>query len=107
MIKLEIMDNRTIIEVETDYAPYKIIKFNVDGQAIELELSNANYEDLGNAMFPDGIMPEDFNKKVEMLNSLIEELSPVLDKEQSDWCLSKVTYDRDKDFVYFEAMEVE
>jgi hypothetical protein len=103
---LKIMDNRTTIEIDKDIPSYISINFNLGTSLTELMLSPANFEDLGNKMFPDGIMPEDFNKKVDMLNLLLEELSPVRDKENPDWRISKAEYNTTVDEIYYESEEV-
>jgi hypothetical protein len=106
MNKIEIMDNRTTIEVDKTLPSYTLINFNLGTSLIELMLSPSNFEDLGNKLFPKGLMPDTFADKVDMLNELLEELSPVIDINDTDWCISKVTYNHDADTIYYESEEI-
>jgi hypothetical protein len=108
MTKVEILDNRTTIEVEgaKERVGHKTITFKEGTSYFELMISDCNYDDLGSKMFPDGIMPEDFNKKVDMLNQLLEEIGPIIDAMDTDRGINKVTYDVEVDTVYYESEEV-
>jgi hypothetical protein len=105
--KVEIMDIHTTIEVENGDTPIgdKTITFKDGTSTLVLELSSANYTDLGNKLFPKGLMPDTFTDKLDMLNALIEELGPIIDSNDTDWHISKVTYNHDMDTVYYESEE--
>jgi hypothetical protein len=106
MTRVEILDNRTTIEVDKDIPSYTAIEFKLNGQAIcELMLSPANFEDLGNKLFPKGLMPDTFADKLDMLNELIEDLGPIFDNNDKDYSINKVTYDEDSDNLYFDVID--
>jgi hypothetical protein len=100
---LMIKDIHTTIEVENGDTPIgdKTITFKDWTSSIVLELSSANYEDLGNKLFPKGLMPDTFTDKLDMLQNLIEDIGPVFDNNDKDWCIDKVTYNEEEDKVYF------
>lgn len=113
--KIDLMNNKTSIDV-TDAQllvdNFKTITFREGtfehGHSYTyLEISDDNFNELGQKMFPDGLIPDDFHKKIAMMNQLIEELEDIQDKEQPDWELSKVYYNEETDTVFFDTKEVE
>ena len=94
------------INIEFDSVLDKIT-FGQRSNTTELNLSKDNLEELRQKLSPDGLIPEDFHKKIAMMNRLIEELEDIRDKEQPDWELSTVYYDEEHDTVLFDCKEVE
>jgi hypothetical protein len=95
------------IEIEVDNVLDKIT-FGQRSNTLELNLSKDNMNELGQKMFPDGLIPDDFHKKIAMLNQLIEELEDIQDVQQPEYELSKVWYEGgDVDRIYFDCKEVE
>lgn len=109
LTKIDISNIRTNIEVTNANLPsdnFKTIEIKEGDSYIALEISDDNYNELGQKMFPDGLMPDDFHKKIHMMNQLIEELEDIRDKENPDWELSKVYYNEEADTVFFDTKEV-
>jgi hypothetical protein len=108
--KIDVMDIKTNISV-TDAGwtidNIKTIEFIEGTSSISLELSEPNYLELGQKMFPDGLMPESFEKKLDMLNALIEDLVSIKDSNDHDWELSQARYNGEDDEIYFDVKEVQ
>ena len=95
------------IGIEVDNVLDKIT-FGQRSNTLELNLSKDNMNELGQKMFPQGLIPDDFPMKIVMLNQLIEELEDIRDKENPDWELKSVYYvGGDVDSTFFDTKEVE
>jgi hypothetical protein len=108
LTKIDLMNNRTSIEV-TDAKMiidnFHTIEFKDGESYIALEISEDNYNELGQKMFPQGLIPDDFSMKIIMLNQLIEELEYIEDRENKGFYLKKVSYDEETDNIYFDCEE--
>lgn len=108
--RTEIMGKKVTVEI-TDAGcivdNFKTITFREGDNYHYIEISDDNYNELGQKMFPDGLIPDDFHKKIAMMNQLIEELEDIQDVQQPDYELSKVWYEGgDVDRIYFDCKEV-
>jgi hypothetical protein len=107
--RTEIMSNKVTVEI-TDAGMivdnFKTITFREGDNYNYIEISDENYNELGQKMFPDGLIPDDFHKKIAMLNQLIEELEDIQDVENPDWELRNIWYDQEKDTIFFDCKEV-
>lgn len=92
------------IEIEVDNVLDKIT-FGQRSNTLELNLSKDNMNELGQKMFPQGLIPDDFSMKIVMLNQLIEELEYIEDRENKGFYLKKVSYDEETDNIYFDCEE--
>jgi hypothetical protein len=100
-VQIEVQEHEYIIN------NFNTIQFKAGNSATEINLSKGDYNELGQKMFPDGLIPDDFHKKIAMLNQLIEELE-IRDKENPDWKLSNIKYiGGEDDIVTFDCKVVE
>jgi hypothetical protein len=81
----------------------KTITFREGDSYIHLDLSDENYNELGQKMFPQGLIPDGFHEKIDLLNQLIEELEYIEDRENKGFYLKKVSYDEETDNIYFDC----
>jgi hypothetical protein len=95
------------IGIEVDNVLDKIT-FGQRSNTLELNLSKDNMNELGQKMFPQGLIPDDFHKKIALMNQLIEELEDIRDKDNPDWELKSVYYvGGDVDSTFFDTKEVQ
>jgi hypothetical protein len=92
------------VPIEVDNVLDKIT-FGQRSNTLELNLSKDNMNELGQKMFPQGLIPDDFSMKIVMLNQLIEELEYIEDRENKGFYLKKVSYDEETDNIYFDCEE--
>ena len=106
MLELNLVGENITIE-KSNYTTSSVITLKGEGLNLEINIDQSNLEYLRQTLSPDGLMPDDFHKKIAMLNQLIEELEDIQDKEQPDYELSKVWYEGgDVDRIYFDCKEV-
>ena len=92
------------VPIEVDNVLDKIT-FGQRSNTLELNLSKDNMNELGQKMFPQGLIPDDFSMKIVMLNQLIEELEYIEDRENKGFYLKKISYDEETDNIYFDCEE--
>lgn len=83
------------------------IKLKSEYSSTKLNLSKNTYDYLGQAMFPEGLIPDDIHKRVALFNRLLEEMDCVIDKNDQDWQIDKAEYDEDEDTVFYTNKAVE
>jgi hypothetical protein len=106
--KFRLIDPITIEAKDQGYLHdnYMTVLFQNKGLNLEIDISDPNLKELGERVFPNGLMPNTHAKKVALLNYLIQELGPVYDKNDQDWHISHVTYDEDgEDKLYYYTEE--
>ena len=112
--KIDILSNNISIEVKDmgyKEGNYRTILFQARGihqevvSNLEITISDSNYKYLGEKLYPGGLMPDTFEKKLALLNYLIQDIGPVYDKEDEDFYISDVKYDSDEDKLYFYCEE--
>ena len=112
--KIDITENNITIEVDNKnylHDNYRTILFQARGihqevvSNLEITISDSNYMYLGEKLYPDGLLPDTFEKRLALLNYLIQDIGPVYDFEDKDWYISKVRYDKDEDKLYFDCEE--
>ena len=112
--KIDITENNITIDVDNkNYLQdnYRTVLFQARGISrdivsnIETNISDENYKYLGEKLYPDGLLPDTFEKRLALLNYLIQDIGPVYDFEDKGWYISKVRYDKDEDKLYFDCEE--
>jgi len=112
--KIDITENNITIEVDNkNYLQdnYRTVLFQARGISrdivsnLEINISDENYKYLGEKLYPDGLLPDTFEKRLALLNYLIQDIGPIYDIEDKDWYISNVKYEEDKLYAYFEEDE--
>jgi hypothetical protein len=106
-VRFDELDNITVDVSRTNFLRdnYTTILLQTNGTNIELEISDSAYRQLGEALFPNGLMPDTFRKKVELLKFMMDEVGGVYDIENKSFYISKVFYEVGDDKVYFDCKE--
>lgn len=112
--KIDITENNITIDVDNkNYLQdnYRTILFQARGinrevvSNLEVNISDSNYKELGEKLYPEGLMPESFEEKLAMLNYLIQDIGPVYDYENLEFSISNIKYNKDEDKLYFDCEE--
>jgi hypothetical protein len=112
--KIDITSNNISIDIDNkNYLQdnYRTILFQDRGlnrevvSNLEINISDPNYKELGEILYPDGLMPNTFEKKLALLNYLIQDIGPVYDYENPEFYISEVKYREDEDRLYFDCKE--
>jgi hypothetical protein len=98
-VQIEVQQHEYIIN------NFHTIQFKAGNSILEINLSQDNFNELGQKMFPQGLMPDSFSAKVDMLNQLLEEIDHIEDIENKGYYITKFWYDSKKDMVYFDCEE--
>jgi hypothetical protein len=98
------------VTIEVSDKNYKIdnfrtVLFQNKGMNLEIDLSDSNYKEMGEKLFPHGLMPASLEEKLALLNYLIKDIGPVYDNENPEWFISTVKYNEKEDRLYFDCEE--
>jgi hypothetical protein len=106
MLTINTLGENITIEV-ADYGSDSTIHIKGSDTNCEIHISKSNLDYLRQKLNPNGLIPDDFQMKIHMMNQLIEDIDGIRDKEDPDWELDKVYYiGGDVDLVYFNTKEV-
>jgi hypothetical protein len=106
MITINTLGENITIEVY-DYGPDSTITIKSADTNCEIHMSKDNTDYLRQKLSPQGLMPDDFQMKIVMMNQLIEDIGDIRDKNDPAWELDEVYYiGGDDDTVYFDCKEV-
>jgi hypothetical protein len=106
MIEFNMIDTKATIEID-NFGPTAQLILNDGESKISITFTQDNLEYLRQKLSPQGLIPDDFQMKIVMLNQLIEELEDIQDVQQPEYELSKVWYEGgDVDRIYFDCKEV-
>jgi hypothetical protein len=107
MIEFNMIDTKATIEID-NFGPTAQLILNDGESKISITFTQDNLEYLRQKLSPQGLIPDDFQMKIVMLNQLIEELEDIRDKDNPDWELKSVYYvGGDVDTTFFDTKEVE
>jgi hypothetical protein len=107
MLTINTLGENITIEV-ADYGSDSTIHIKGSDTNCEIHISKSNLDYLRQKLNPNGLIPDDFQMKIVMLNQLIEELEDIRDKDNPDWELKSVYYvGGDVDSTFFDTKEVE
>jgi hypothetical protein len=102
MLTINTLGENITIEV-ADYGSDSTIHIKGSDTNCEIHISKSNLDYLRQKLNPNGLIPDDFQMKIHMLNEIIEDVGPVRDVEQEEYYISKITYDNENDNVYFDC----
>jgi hypothetical protein len=104
MLELNLLGENITIEKQ-DYGAASTITLKSEGLNLEIHIDKSNLDYLRQKLNPEGLIPDSLDMKMDMLNQIAEDIGPIYDKEQPSYYISKYTYDREKDNVYYESEE--
>jgi hypothetical protein len=105
MLTINTLGENITIEVH-DYGPDTTIHIKGAETNCEIHIGQSNLEYLKQKLSPQGLIPDDFQMKIHMMNELIEDIGDILDENDKGWELSHISYNNETDLCKAHFKEV-